>query len=140
GGAHALDKTIHCVRAGNPPAHICLHDNSESNGVALGIVREQLRAGQVEKLQPAIEARHRLNRPGPADMQSRPLPCPAVMRGQMLTELGHIGVLRGIDAVKRHAAQNQNDDDQKNDEKRSHGYSSVFSSFTPEPTATATMT
>src|SRR5262249_45419071 len=94
---------------------------------ALGIVREQLRAGQIEELQAAIQARDRLNGPGPADVQAGPLAGrPAIVRGQVLAELGHVGELRGIDGVQRHPAQDKHDDDQEDDEKRSHWSSSVL--------------
>ena len=70
----ARTKLVGPCRVGDAPANVGVDGQRLVDSVAAGIAREEFGPRQVERLQPAVEALHRLHRPGPFEVQSRTRP------------------------------------------------------------------
>src|SRR5437870_2684215 len=94
GGAHGPNEAVDSFDVGDAPADIGADRERLVDGVALGIVRQQFRPGQVEDLEAMIEPLHRLN--GPRQFEVQPGVARPVMRAHRLAELRHIDELGPI--------------------------------------------
>ena len=68
--AHLADEAVHAGGVGDAPADVGVDGQRLVDGVLLGVAGEQFRPRQVEILQAAVEALHRLDRPGQAEVQA----------------------------------------------------------------------
>src|SRR5262249_17178244 len=88
------------------------------DGLALGVVREQLGPRQVEDLQAVVEALQGLDRPGPLDFQ--PGVGGAVVGGDVPAELRDVDVLGPVYGVERGTGQHEQDEQGELDKKPAH--------------------
>jgi len=102
GRADAADELIDAPGIGDAPADVGVERQCAVDGVALGIARQQFRTRQVEILQTAIEALHRLDRPRPFEVQPGLFVVAAVERLQVLAELRQVNVLGAVHGESAH--------------------------------------
>ena len=83
----------------------------------LGVARQQFRPGQVEVLQAAVEALHRLDRPRPLEVQAGLVVVGAVVGGDVPAELRQVDELGAIDGEQRQPGQEARGADQEDQRK-----------------------
>ena len=81
---------------------------------------------QVEQLDPPIDAQHRLNRPGPAQVQTGAV-AHAVVGYVVFSQDGDVGVFAGIHGEETETQHDQGQGGDQDQQERSHGHFSLFS-------------
>ena len=94
GCADGANEFVHSLLIGNAPANIGAGGERLIDGSLVGIAGEQLRARQIEDLQPMIQALHRLDRPRHLEVQAAL--GDAVVRGDRLAELRDVDVFAAV--------------------------------------------